>query len=372
MTTFLAVGDLGSESPHPEKFFAKVAPELQAADLTFGQLELTISDRGARVPQVRHTGKADPSFARVLKRAGFDCVGWASNHTVDWGAEGCLDTLAAIEDAGLVGLGAGPNLEAARRIRVQEISGIRVAVLAYCSILPQDYWATEKRPGCAPLRAFTHYEQIEHDQPGTPARIRTFPHPDDLRGLEDDVRRARGLADVVIVSMHWGLHFIPAAIAEYQPIAGRAAIDAGADLVIGHHSHILKGVEMYRGRAIFYGIGNFALELPMTEAHIASPHFRELLELNADWEPSVESQYNFPHDSRKTIAVTCKLTREGVSEVGFRPAYISLDAVPEFLKPDDPRFDEVVRYMSSITHGAGLDAEFTLAGDQVMVGAGAT
>jgi len=367
MSTFLAVGDLGTESPAPARFFDAVRDELRRADLVFGQLELTVSERGARVPQVRHTGKAHASFPAVLKDAGFDCLGWASNHSLDWGTEGFLDTVDALVDAGLVPLGVGRDLAEARRIRVLDADGVRVAVLAYCSILPQDYWATDRRPGCAPLRAFTHYEQIEPDQPGTPARIRSFPHPDDLAGMEADVRAAREVADVVVVSMHWGLHFIPAEIAEYQSIAGHAAVDAGADLVIGHHAHILKGIEVYRGTPIFYGIGNFVLELEMTPEHMTRPSFLELLALNPDWEPSLESRYNFPRDSHKTMAVVCELTSEGIAEVAFRPAYISDEAIPSFLEPDDPRFAEVVDYVAQMSDRAGLPVALSVRGNRVIV-----
>src|SRR5437870_4072981 len=83
-----------------------------------------------------------------------------------------------------------------------------------------------------------------HDQPGTPARVQTFAHRDDLADLVEDVRREKQGGRFVIVSVHWGIHFIPAVIADYQRDVAHAAIDAGADAVVGHHAHILKGVEI--------------------------------------------------------------------------------------------------------------------------------
>ena len=194
MITFAAVGDVGPESADVDALFAGVAPAIRSADLAFCQLEMNLTERGQRVPQVRHTSRTHPDAAHAIRRAGFGVVSWASNHALDWGYEGFFDTVHALEAAGITVVGVGADLAQARRIRVVDIRGVRVAVLAYCSILPADYWATERRAGVAPLRALTHCEPIEPDQPGTPVRIRTFAHPDDLRGLLDDVAQARAAA----------------------------------------------------------------------------------------------------------------------------------------------------------------------------------
>src|SRR6185369_12708651 len=143
----------------------------------------------------------------------------------------------------------------------QMADGTTVAFLAYSSILPQAYWADERRPGCAPMRAFTVYEQIEHDQPGTPARIHTYPHRDDLAALEADIRSAKARADLVFVSLHWGIHFVRAAIADYQRDIARAAIAAGAAAILGGHAHILKGCEIIEGKPVFHSLCNFATDL---------------------------------------------------------------------------------------------------------------
>ncbi len=211
-----------------------------------------------------------------MRDAGFSVVSWAGNHCLDWGPDGFNDTIDNLRRAGLRVVGAGAQLAAARAPVIVEQSGVRTAFLAYCSILPAHYWADERRPGCAPMRAFTVYEPIEPDQPGTPARIHTYAHREDLAALCADVEAARAQADVVIVSLHWGIHFVPAVIADYQTEVGHAAIDAGADLILGHHAHILKGIEVYRNKAIFYSLGNFAMDLRMDPAHAASRSFKEI------------------------------------------------------------------------------------------------
>jgi poly-gamma-glutamate synthesis protein (capsule biosynthesis protein) len=368
MTVLLrAVGDVGPEREVPDSLFDQVRDHLSAADLAFCQLEMTLTDRGMRLPQVRHTARSSPKTAAAIRRAGFDTVSWAGNHCMDWGTEGFFDTIDALEQCGVTVLGVGADIAAARSPRIREVNGTRIAFLAYCSILPADYWATARRAGCAPMRAHTVYEQVEPDQPGTRCRIHTFPRHDDLADLVADVRGAAEQADVVIVSVHWGIHFVPAELADYQRTVAHAAIDAGADLLLGHHAHILKPIEVYRGRGIFYSLGNFAMDLPMTAEHASRPTFRELLELHPGWEPDLDSSYNFPHDSRKTVVVEAELGSDGVRRLGFRPAYISRQSVPELLEPADPRFAEVVDYLREIDASQGIVTDYEAEGDVVFL-----
>ncbi|MFC5819511.1 CapA family protein [Nonomuraea harbinensis] len=365
--TLYAVGDVGPERPDPGTLFARVGPTLRGGDLAFCQLEMNLTDRGTRLPQVRHTARAAPATAGSLREAGFDVVSWAGNHCMDWGQDGFFDTIDALEGEHITVLGVGADLAEAREPRIVERGGTRIAFLAACSILPADYWATERRPGCAPMRAHTVYEPTEPDQPGTPCRIITYPHREDLAALTEGIARAKERADLVIVSLHWGIHFVPAALADYQRDVAHAAIDAGADLILGHHAHILKGVEVYRGKAIFYSLGNFAMDLPMTAEHAASKGFRELLKLHPGWEPDLDSTYNFPHDSRKTIAVRCRISRDGIGEVAFLPAYIDRSSRPEFLPRSDARFGEVVAYLRDVGADQGLRTVFDPSGDAVIV-----
>lgn len=362
-----AVGDLGPDRPDPRELFARVSPVLRSADVTFGQLELPITTRGERVPQVRHTSRSPVSTAPALREAGFDVLSLASNHVLDWGPEAMFDTMTALTDVGIRPVGVGADLTAAREPVVVTTSGGTIGFLAYNSILPAGFWADERSAGCAPLRAFTHYEQIEPDQPGTPPRIRTFPHPDDLAGMVEDITRLRSEVDVVIVSAHWGIHFVSVELAEYQQTIAHAAIDAGADLILGHHPHILKGVEVYRDVPILYSLCNFAIDLPMTQAHIDSASFQELKQLNPDWEVSVDWRYNFPDDSAKTIVVRATVEDGRLTRTALLPTWIDRSAVPEVLTAGDPRFTQVVDYLQRISDAAGLNALLTVEGDEVLI-----
>jgi poly-gamma-glutamate capsule biosynthesis protein CapA/YwtB (metallophosphatase superfamily) len=365
--TLLAVGDIAPDRADPNECFALIRDAIGAANLGFCQLETCLTDTGMRLPQARHAVRGRPAIAAALKHANFDVVSFASNHCMDWGADALLETIAHLDAQGLSVVGAGANIQAARRPVIREIGGTHVAFLAYCSILPAAYWAEHHRAGCAPMRAWTHYEQIESDQPGTPSRIHTYAHREDLALMRDDIRTAREQADVVVVSMHWGIHFVPAVIADYQREVGHAAIDAGADLVLGSHPHILKGFEVYRGRPIFYSLGNFAVDLRIDKAHAESKSFREIQALNPEWQVDLTGLYNFPEDSRKTMIVKVGFAGGKIMGVSLLPAFINRQAQPRLLRHEDPLFGEVSDYLAGINRQADLNGAFELDGDELRV-----
>jgi poly-gamma-glutamate capsule biosynthesis protein CapA/YwtB (metallophosphatase superfamily) len=364
----LATGDLAPDREHPDECFAATRELLQGAELVFGQLETSFATRGTRLPQARHAVMAQPACAGALARAGFDVISFAGNHCLDWGNEAFFETLQHLTDAGLAVVGVGENIAAARRPVIRQLAdGTRVAVLAYSSILPQAYWAEERRPGCAPLRAHTLYEQVEHDQPGTPARIRTWAHGGDLAAMEADIRSAKQQADVVLVSHHWGIHFVRAVIADYQREVAHAAIAAGADAILGHHAHILKGIECIEGRPVFHSLCNFATDLRMTPEHAARPSFKEIQKLGENWEPDFDSLYNFPPASRLSMIARLVIRDGRIRESGFLPVFIDRDAVPRVVTARDARFNEVLDYMRAISAEAGLNGCLAAEGDIVRI-----
>jgi len=363
-----AVGDIAPDREDPGSIFQHVGGILNKADIAFCQLEAILSERGTPLPQARLPCRASPQTARAIKDAGFNIVSFASNHCLDLGQEAFFDTISALEKEGLPVIGVGRNIEEARRPAVVECKGTRVAFLAYNSILPAGYWADVDRPGCAPMRGLTLYEQVEHDQPGTPCRVHTFPHRDDLKAMVDDIRKAKAKADLVIVSMHWGIHFIPAVLADYQREIAHVAIDSGAELILGHHAHILKGIEVYAGRVIFYSLCNFALDLRATEKLLKSPRHQEIQRLHPDWKPDPEyPTYFLPPDSRKTIIAKAVISGKRIKSVSFLPTYISKQSQPEVLSSTDPRFGEVIGYIKEITSSQGLDTKYTVQGNEVVI-----
>lgn len=365
-----AVGDIAPLRDDPSSIFDRVRGVLTQADMAFCQLEINLSRRGSPLPQARLAMQADPSTARALKEAGFTVVSFAGNHCMDWGQDGFFDTIEALEAQGLRVVGVGADIGQARRPAIMDSKGTSIALLAYNTILPYGYWAEADRPGCTPLRALTLYEQIEHDQPGTPCRVHTFPHPEDRQAMIEDIGRAKAQADVVIMSFHWGIHFIPAVIADYQRELARAAIDAGADLILGHHAHILKGAEVYRGKVIFYSLCNFALDLAPNKKMLESKRHQEIQVLNPSWLPDPEyPTYYLPPDSRKTMVVKVVAAKGEIDRISFLPTGINKKSQPEILQSSDARFGEVVDYMREISEGQGLNAEYIVDGDEVLVGA---
>lgn len=366
-----AVGDIAPDRADPRECFAMVRDKLRGADIAFCQLEVNLTERGVRLPQVRHTHRARASTAAALADAGFSVVSFAGNHCLDWGPDGLFDTVDHLRAAGLEVVGVGQDIARARQPVIVTRHGIRVGFLAYSSILPAHYWAESNRPGCAPMRAHTLYEPIEPDQPGTPPRIHTYAHRADLDALRADIAALKREVDRVIVSLHWGIHFVPAVLADYQREVGHAAIDAGADAILGHHAHILKGAEVYRGKPLFYCLGNFAMDLRMDKAHAESKSFKEIQVLHPEWVPDFDSLYNFPPESRMTMIVSMRLSKSGALQAGFWPCYINRQAQPELIAPSDPRFLQIVSYMQRISDSQNLSVRYEIAGDQVLILPGA-
>jgi poly-gamma-glutamate synthesis protein (capsule biosynthesis protein) len=286
---------------------------------------------------------------------------------MDWGQVGLTDTISVLEKNDLRVIGAGETLSKSIAHAVVSVGTTKVGLLAFNSILPMGYEATANRPGCAPLRAFTHYEQIEHDQPGTPARVHSFANRDDLDALMSSIVQAKTDTDVVVLSIHWGIHFVPTVIADYQREIAHAAIDAGADVIIGHHPHILKAIETYKDKVIFYSLGNFALDPPTAfdkDLRSKSSH-REIRALNTDWED--DGEHIVLRASAMAIAARCVIADGKLRRVSALPVYVNRDSQPEFLQSSDPRFAKVAESLAKSTKDAGLNGAFSVKDDELVI-----
>jgi poly-gamma-glutamate capsule biosynthesis protein CapA/YwtB (metallophosphatase superfamily) len=369
MIQIFACGDVGAKRADCAGIFAGSAATLRQADLCLAQLETTITEGGAKAPNARLAMRSPPQMARAARDAGIDVMSFAGNHCMDFGYEAFEDTLRHCAAAGLVLCGAGQSLGEARKPQILEVNGTKVAVFAASSILPEGYAAEADKPGCAPLRAFTLYDQIEIDQPGTPPRIRSFAHREDLQALVQGIREARSVADVVLVSLHWGIHMIYATIADYQREVAHACIDAGADAILGHHPHLLKGVEIYHGRPVFYSLGNFAIEQPHVwdPAITSSASFRHLVSLNPQWQ--ADAVYMLPENTRMSGIAKLLISEQGV-ETRFIPAWITDDSVPHVIGASDPHFEMTREFLAASSRDAGLTTGFDTDGDEILITAG--
>ncbi len=365
--TLLGCGDVGPlhEPMHAYSTLAK--PALAGADIRFAQVERVYSDRGSL--QVHSGGahsRVKPHLASVFTDCGFDVVSLASNHAMDWGEDALLDTVALFRDKGMLVVGAGRNLREARRPAIVERNGVKVAFLAYCSILQTGYAAGHDKAGIAPLRAHTYYEPFDY-QAGVPPRVVTVPYEEDLAGMVEDIAEAKQSAHAVVLSLHWGIHFIPRMIADYQVTVANAAVAAGADLILGHHAHTPKAIGTHRGKVCFYSLSNFIMSsTAKTPAKAAEFMKRYGVVMDPDY-----PHLSYGADAKRSLIAKAVLSRDGAQRVSFLPVLIDQQLRPEVLRHGDPRFDDAVRFMEWVSQG--FDHRFAVEGDEVVItGSGIT
>lgn len=363
----MAVGDILVDRGDPASIFRHVKPAFDAADLRFANCEQMYSDELGHPNPVHATYSSTDNLA-ALEYAGFDIVSMANNHTLDWGDGTLLDTLHNLDSRGILAVGAGANIVAARKPVIVSRNDVTIGFLAYGCVGPVDYAAGVDKPGYAPVHAWTVYEKVDY-QPATPQKIYSFPKQDELQAMREDIAALRDQVDVVAVSVHWGLHYVSRVIPDYCFSIGHAAVDAGADVVIGTHPHILKGIEVYRNTPIFYSTGNFALEIGpygRKDADIAklTAKFKDLYGYVPD--PAYPT-YPMHPEAKTTMIVKARLTRDGLSSIGYIPCYVNPQAEPEMVGESDPRGKEVFEYVADISRSEGLATEFHWENDEVVI-----
>ncbi|HEX3995402.1 MAG TPA: CapA family protein [Acetobacteraceae bacterium] len=265
MARLILTGDVNLMNvTDPAVPFRRVAAEFRAADMVFSNLECCLY-----APPKAHSFHnegfyANPAIAAAaLQAAAIGSVGIANN--VNYGDAAILNSIAALDQAGIPHSGAGVDQAAARAPVIVERGGIRFGFLQRSSVYwPTNHAAGEHDPGIAVIRAHTAYQVPMHktrpeippmNRPGIPPIVVTWPDQDSLRAFTDDITSLRSHADIVVASCHWGLG---KDTLSYMRDIGRAAIDAGADIVIGHGPHYSLAVEVHRGKPIFYGLGSFS------------------------------------------------------------------------------------------------------------------
>lgn len=364
--SMLAVGDCGpvhgaADGFPVERYSELVRPTLAQADLRFANCERQYSSRGTVNASAPH-GRQPPEMARIFTDCGFDAVTIANNHMYDSGPEALLDTRALLLAKGIQVTGAGRNLEEAREPAIVERSGITVGFLGYCSVIPEGGEAGPGKIGIAPLRVKTDYELRG---PHAPVRVRTEPDERDLEMILADVAALRRRVDIVIPVFHWGVIWVPRVIADYQVTVAHACIDAGADMVLGHHAHVPKAIEVYRGRAIFYSLSNFCMTKPFPSPKWNEPPWQHgALRNHADQDHGMPL-LPYGRDAKRSLLAKAVLARSGVQQVSFLPMMIDALYRPEVLRRSDPRFEDMLRYMEWASEG--FAHHFEVRGDEVLV-----
>jgi len=253
--------------------FRQVAAELHGADAVFSNLECCLH----LPPRRSHAAEgffADPQIGgEALRLSGIHAVGIANN--VNYGAENIAASIALLDRIGVLHTGAGADLAAARAPAIIVRNTLRVGVLQRSSVYwPTDHEATADSPGIAVLRGHTAYQvptgrlapgMPPPNRPGVPPLVVTWADAAHVRAFQDDIAALRPQVDIVVASCHWGLGREPL---QYMTDIAHAAIDAGADVVMGHGPHYPLPVELYKGRPIFYGLGN----LTFSTGHLGRKH----------------------------------------------------------------------------------------------------
>jgi hypothetical protein len=310
----------------------------------------------------------DPAKLRALANANVRVASLAANHLYDEGAAGVRDTLEGLQRQQITPFGAGLNLDEARTPAYLDCNGLRFGFLSYNCVGPKESWAGPTKPGAAYVHVLTHYE-LDHATPGGPPTTYTGAEAETLEAMKADITRTRSECDVLCVSLHKGMAHTPGLIVPYEKQIARAAVDAGADLVIGHHAHILRGIEIYKGKPIFHGLGNF-----VTVTHALSP--QGATDPN-DWAlrrvklfgfaPDPETpEYPFHPESRNTLLAKCVVLPSGGIEPRFVPVQINRRSQPEIVG-NDARGRQVFEYVEQITRQAGLGTRFAWDGDEVVI-----
>lgn len=211
--------------------FSALGGMFKQDDLTVVNLETPVTTGGVSAENKQFVFKSAPQALDALKAAGVDAVNLANNHSLDMGTEGLLDTLGHLDQRGIPHVGAGRNAKEAYTAQHFERKGIKIALLGFTRVIPHSDWvAGANQPGVASVY--------------------------DNREALKAIAREKASNDLVIVIVHWGKERVEQYDGIQQEL-GRSFIDAGADLVIGGHPHVLQGIEPYKGKWIAYSTGNF-------------------------------------------------------------------------------------------------------------------
>lgn len=205
--------------------------EMQQADVTMINEEFPFSTRGTQVKDKQFTFRVDPLKIEVFKTLGIDIVTLANNHCLDFGAEALTDSFTTLDGAGIKYVGAGDSLERAKQLETIEVNGSTVGFLSASRVIPDVSW------------------NVENQVPGV---FCTY----DSTLLVNEIKESKKKCDYVVVYVHWGIERKNTP-EEYQRQLAKEYIDAGADIVIGSHPHVLQGIEYYNGKPIIYSLGNF-------------------------------------------------------------------------------------------------------------------
>lgn len=273
-----------------------VSPELleqlNEADILMVNNEFPFSDRGEPMADKQFTFRCSPSYVKALNEMGVDIVSLANNHTLDYGREALSDTFQALDGAGILYGGAGDSTARAKEVQVVEVNGKRYGFIAVSRVVPSVDWKIEN---------------------GTPGMFTCY----DVAALIEVIKEAKQTCDFVTVFPHWGTEYSEQPNTVQRELA-KQCMDAGADLIVGAHTHCLEGIQFMDGKPVFYSLGNFI----------------------------------FGQNIDRSAAVKVTVTADGAVSYALIPVYASDGQTKQM---DDNAAQSLFTYMESISDNASVD-----------------
>lgn len=298
---------------------------IRDADFFMVNEEFPFSSRGVQAQDKQYTFRLEPERVSVFREMGIDAVTLANNHALDFGVDALLDTCAVLDGAGIMRTGAGADLAEAKKPVEMELGGRRIAVIGATRVIPESGWAAGKNH---------------------PGMLSSY----DATALLAEIRAQKQDGKIVIVYVHWGVEKDEKP-QEYQRMLGQQYIDAGADLVVGAHPHVLQGIEYYKGKPIVYSLGNFVFGSSIPRTMLLEVGVNGMTpgqegtgggELPGQEAPGTGEGQG--QDSQMTLRVI-----PGTSGAGYTRVLTDAGKIQEFY-----------RYMESISFGASIQADGTV------------
>ncbi|MBB3982802.1 poly-gamma-glutamate synthesis protein (capsule biosynthesis protein) [Sphingobium fontiphilum] len=345
-----AVGDLQLMTREPPAdLFTAVTPVLSAADVTFGNCEWPYAEEAGDTHPVEAHINDDfdggdlfapgaPESIAMMATAGFDVMSVANNHTMHGGYRAFLRTIALLRESGIAPVGGGDTIVTAREPAIVERKGHRIGFLACTSGFLPGAHAGRRTPGIVPLRRHTYAENNSWHDWGIEPDTRTLVNRDDLAAMIECITRLKAEVDTVVLSCHWGILEHESAIADYQRDAARAFIDAGVDLIVSQGPLPIKGFEVYRGKAILYCMGKFAMISPWSRDETPSGISAPLLD-----------------ETSRGLGAAITIADGAITGVQIVPVYLGSSGRPNILQPGDPHYDAILGVVAERTAAAGLN-----------------
>lgn len=373
--TVLSVGDLILDVPGVESYFDESRELLQGGDVVIGQVEIPYTTQPQWSAYDNHSAPpTDPVRLEAMKGAGFNVGTCAGNHSFDQGYYGIMDTVNKLHELGIASAGEGANYEEAYAPAVIEKKGQKFACFSYTAVGPKTAQATPAKAGAAYIYVATAYDNDTNEPGALPTHIYTSVSPAAIKQMKDSFRKARDEGATVLASFHMGrMHSLD--IQQYQIEIAHTAIDAGAEMVFAHHPHTLLGIEMYKGKPIFYSTGHFifATDAFLQKGTALADQRRFLpnhwLGVNTEAlikprDPITDTIPYYVGDeaSRNTLIAKGIFDENGLVQASFIPCYIDNTGHPVPVRRGE-KGDDVLAHIQMLCDIEQLDTKFTWSED---------